>query len=146
MVGLVGILNSTGMRVTLLSFSVCIQEMFKQILSKMMRGSLDISDHFNPCGLTITPEVAGAHCSFEQLAKPLLHEMDAKRFGTGKVGLPVLPGGEKCWIKPVNSAQGTTRFISSRNSRFRILSVTNSSSSEAKAVCFMKKCLSKAPR
>ena len=63
MVGLVGILNSTDISFTLLSFSVCRLKVFKQILSKMMWGSLDICDHFDPCSLAITPKVAGAHCS-----------------------------------------------------------------------------------
>jgi hypothetical protein len=56
----------------------------------------------------------------------------------GKGGLTILLAGAKGWIKPVNSDQGITRFISSKNSRLRVLLVTNSNPVEAKVVYFIK--------
>jgi hypothetical protein len=43
----------------------------------------------------------------------------------------------KGWIMPVNFAQGTIRFISSRNSHLSDLWVIKSNPVEAKVVCFI---------
>ena len=52
--------------------------------------------------------------------------MNAKHCGKWKRWAARFLAGANGWIKPVNLIQGTTRFISSRNSRLRILLVTNS--------------------
>jgi len=47
------------------------------------------------------------------------------------------PLGAKGWIKPTSSVQGTTRFISSRNTRLRVRLVTSSNPVVARLICFI---------
>jgi hypothetical protein len=76
------------------------------------------------------------HCWIRQVT-PLLQKWMRSIVAMGKGGRPISLSGVKGWIKPVNSVQRTTRFISSRNSRLGVNLVTNSNPVEAKVVCFI---------
>ena len=45
--------------------------MLEQVLAEVLWGGLDIGNHLSPSLITITPEVAGSYCGFNELALEL---------------------------------------------------------------------------
>jgi hypothetical protein len=71
--------------------------------------------------------------------EPLLEESECAAWSTANGGRPPLvPGCGACGaISDTSSAHGTTRFISSRNSRLRVRLVLRSNPLSLRLICFM---------
>lgn len=71
--------------------------------------------------------------------EPLLQEVDAQLVCTGDGGpLPLVPRVDACGaISATSSDQGTTRFISSRNSRLHVRFVLRSNPLSLRLMCFI---------